>query len=183
MRHAAFLLFVMLPVAGYPLVDDPTAGPPELVSDDLDRVIQDRFGNLTEDDIHQGRLGMRRIVVPRKRQFVPANDRERAVLAKLGESGWSVSFYVLGEHRRLYGAIKTDPKAVVPAVDRKELLRLGKGAMDARAALLERQGEVRLEARPIPVSGPSCAGCHDPSMKQGDPLGAVIYVLTRETAP
>jgi len=184
MRHAAFLLFLLTPLVGHPLVGRNPVAPPALLSDDLDRVIQNRFGNLTDDDIHQGRLGMSRILrPPSKKQFLPQGDVEIASLAGIRKRGWSASFYVLGDHGRLYGPIGTDPKAVPGRLDRAEVSKLGKQAMNARAALQELRGSVRLEARPIPVSGPSCASCHDPSLKLGDPLGAVVYAFTRDDAP
>ncbi len=180
MNRIAFLLFSLLPLAGFTLAGDTPA--PRV--DDLNQVIQDRFGNLTEEDIHQGRFGVTRVARPaRRRIFVPVDEKERAPIVRLREEGWSASLYVLGLGDTLYGPIGTSPEGLPAALDRAEVLRLGKGAIDKRQALQGVQSDVRLEARPIPVSGKSCAGCHDPSLKEGDPLGAVVYVLRRTTSP
>jgi len=180
MNRIAFLLFSLLPLAGFTLAGDTPA--PRV--DDLNQVIQDRFGNLTEADIHQGRFGVTRVARPaRRRVFVPVDEKERAPIVRLREEGWSASLYVLGLEGALTGPIRTSPEALPAAADRAEVLKLGKGALEKRATLQGVLGEVRLEARPIPVSGKSCAGCHDPGLKEGDPLGAVIYVLRRTASP
>ena len=178
MNRTAFLLLLALPLAGFTLAEDS----PKV--DDLDKVIQDRFGNLTQDDIHQGRFGVSRIARPaRRRLFVPVDEKERAPIARLKEEGWSASVYVLGLEGALTGPIRTSLEALPATADRAEVLRLGKGAVEKRQALQGVQGEVRLEARPIPVSGKSCAACHDPGLREGDPLGAVVYVLRRTASP
>lgn len=175
MTRAACLLMSLLCLAFTNETPAPDVG-------DFDRVIQERFGNVTDEDIHKGRLGASRIAVPAvRRTFVPATERERAPLARLRKEGWSASMFVLTADGRLAaGPIRTARQEAFPeAVDRKEVLRLGKRAIGERAALSGVQGAFRMEARPVPVSGPSCAGCHDPSLKAGDPLGAVVYVLQR----
>lgn len=175
MKRAALAIFTLLPLAG--LANETPA--PTL--DDLDAVIQERFGNVTPDDIHQGRLGASRIARPASRRtFVPANEKERAPLTRLQGEGWSTSMYILSAGGDVVaGPIRTGKEAAAAPLDRKEVSRLGKQAIDERKALQGAQGAVRLEARPIPVSGPSCASCHDPSLKKGDPLGSVVYVLSR----
>jgi len=178
MSRIAFLLLGLLPLAGFTLVEDPPT------VEDLDQVIQARFGNLPAADIHQGRFGVSRVARPaRRRVFVAADEKERAPLARLREEGWSASLYVLGMADGLSGPIRTSPEGLPAAADRAEVLKLGKEAIGKREARRGAQGEVRLEARPIPVLGKSCAGCHDPGLKEGDPLGAVIYVLRRTAAP
>jgi len=180
MNRIAFLLLGVLPLAGFTLAGDP----PEPRVDDLNRVIQDRFGNLTQEDIHQGRFGVSRVARPaRRRIFVPVDEKEQAPIVRLREEGWSASLYVLGLGGTIYGPIRTSLEGLPAAADRAEVLRLGKGAIDQRKPLQGVLGEFRLEARPIPVSGKSCAGCHDPGLKEGDPLGAVVYVLKRTVAP
>ncbi len=179
MKHAAFVLAALLPLLRIAVDEDrPLAPAPRI--DDLDRVIQKRFGNPTEEDIHQGRLGVSRLArsAPR-RIFIPARDEERAPLARLREEGWSVALYILGSGDRLYGPIRTSQEAPSEGVEASEVTSLGKRSIVERSVFLGAKGAVRMEARPIPVSGNSCSACHDPNLKEGDPLGAVVYVLRR----
>src|SRR5258707_14108796 len=104
MNRIAFLLFSLLPLAGFTLAGDAPAARVDV----LNQVIQDRFGNLTPEDIHQGRLGVSRVARPaRRRIFVPVDEKERAPIVRLREEGWSASLYVLGLGDTLYGPIGT----------------------------------------------------------------------------
>lgn len=60
---------------------------------------------------------------------------------------------------------------------------LGQAAIEVRKGLQDLWGPYTVEARPIAIAGPSCAGCHDPSLKEGDPLGAVVTLFHRVAAP
>ncbi len=180
MRNLAFVLFAAAPLLGFQAPGDEPAAPPPLLSADLDKVIQARFGNLTQDDIHQGRFGASRVAAPaRRRIFVPANEAEKKAIAGLKESGWTVSMYILGlsDTGAFVGPIGADAAAAPPVQERAELQKLGQKAIAERAPVQETRGSFRLEARPIPISGTSCIRCHDPSSKEGDPLGSVVYVF------
>jgi len=190
MKRVAFVLFSMLPALGSALVGRlpmPPAVPP--LSIRLDPVIQERFGHITQEDIEKGRLGVSRVARPPRsthlRRFTPVTDVERESLRLLGEQGWSASLFVqglgsgMGLDGPLTGPIRTDQEAFPGPLDRAKVRTLALKAIAERKGLQDAWGAYRVEARPIPVSGPSCAGCHDPSLKLGDPLGSVVYVFHR----
>jgi hypothetical protein len=157
------------------------------IGNDLDAVIQNRFGHVTEEDIREGRLGVSRIsgLEPKHlaRRFKPENPREAGTLAAMESEGWTASMYVLGREGALTGPILTGRAGLPTAPDIGKLRSLAGRAMRAGKGLQDAWGPYALEARPIPVSGPRCAGCHDPSLKEGDPLGAVVYLYHRTAAP
>jgi hypothetical protein len=157
------------------------------IGKDLDALIQDRFGHVTEEDIREGRLGVSRVALPvarhLSRRFKPENPREAGTLAVLESEGWSASLYVLGREGAFTGPILTRRAGLPVAPDTRKLRNLAGMAIKAGKGLQDSWGPYTVEARPIPVSGPSCAGCHDPSLKEGDPLGAVVYLYYRVAAP
>jgi len=157
------------------------------IGNDLDAVIQNRFGHITEEDIREGRLGVSRISSPAPkhlaRRFRAENPREAGMLAVLESEGWTASLYVLGREGAFTGPILTGRAGPPVALDAGKLRSIAGRAMKAGKGLQDAWGPYTLEARPIPVSGPSCAGCHDPSLKEGDPLGAVVYLYYRSAAP
>jgi hypothetical protein len=157
------------------------------IGKDLDAIIQDRFGHITEEEIREGRLGVSRVALPAPRhltrRFWPENPREAGTLAVMESEGWSASIYVLGREGAFSGPILTGRAGLPEAPDARKLRNLAGKAMRARKGLQDAWGPYTVEARPIPVSGPSCAGCHDPSLKEGDPLGAVVYLYYRMAAP
>jgi hypothetical protein len=166
-------------------VGSPVPAPPPL-SVDFDRVIQDRFGHVTKEDIRQGRLGTKRIIEPTHRMlFRPRTEEERRPLERLHEHGWDVSVFVqtLNDPGTLIGPIRTQQDAAGEVGGREKLSEVGRRAIAAREPVQAFLGESRVEARPIPVTGPSCLGCHDPSGKVGDPLGAAVYVFTPRRMP
>jgi len=166
----------------------PSSPPPRpWIGNDLDAVIQARFGHVTEEDIREGRLGVSRVARPTlthlARRFKPENPREAGALAVMESEGWSASMYVLGREGAFTGPILTGRAALPVAPDARKLRILAGKAIQAGKGLQDAWGPYTVEARPIPVSGPSCAGCHDPSLKEGDPLGAVVYLYHRAVAP
>src|SRR3982751_6355365 len=69
------------------------------IGKDLDAVIQDRFGHITDEDIRKGRLGASRVALPSRhlaRRFNPSNPAEVRALADLAAEGWSATIYILG---------------------------------------------------------------------------------------
>ena len=159
--------------------------PKPWIGNDLDAVIQDRFGHVTAEDIRKGRLGVKRIIEPTHlaRRFKAATPTETQALEALKGEGWTAAMYVLGREGALTGPILTGREPLPEAPDALKVRMLGQGAIKAGKGLQDAWGPYTVEARTIPVSGPSCAGCHDPSLKEGEPLGAVIYLFHRSAAP
>jgi hypothetical protein len=164
----------------------PPAGP--WIGEDLDAVIQDRFGHITPEDIRKGQLGVSRVAMPEpahlaRRIFKAKKQLEVQALEGLEKDGWSGAMYVLGREGALTGPILTGRASFPEAPDILKVIILGQSAIKAGKGLRDVWGAYTVEARPIPVSGPNCAGCHDPSLKEGDPLGAVVYLFHRTAAP
>ncbi|HVR83429.1 MAG TPA: hypothetical protein VMU54_03900 [Planctomycetota bacterium] len=82
---------------------DPVSPPMERLDPDLvcriDRVFQERFANVTGDDIKLSRFGYNRISPDRAhpRVFIPKSDAERERLAAVAASGWRTSVYAIGD--------------------------------------------------------------------------------------
>jgi hypothetical protein len=182
-------LSLLIPLLCLGWVNPGPSSPPgrPWIGNDLDAVIQDRFGHITEEDIQEGRLGVSRVALPDPkhlaRRFRAENVREAGILAGLESEGWTASMYVLGRDGAFTGPILTSRAGLPVAPDAAKLRNLAGRALKAGKGLQDAWGPYTLEARPIPVSGPSCAGCHDPSLKEGDPLGAVVYLYHRAAAP
>ncbi len=183
------VLALLIPLVTLGWVNPGPSSPPARpwIGADLDAVIQDRFGHITPEDIRKGRLGVSRVAVLEPthlaRRFKAKTPTESQALAGLEGEGWSASMYVLGLEGALTGPILTGGAALPEAPDALKVRMLGQGAIKAGKSLQDAWGPYTVEARAIPVSGPSCAGCHDPSMKEGDPLGAVVYLFHRAAAP
>ena len=182
-------LALLIPLVALGWVHPGPSTPPARpwIGNDLDAIIQNRFGHVTEEDVREGRLGVSRISFPEPRhlarRFKPENPREAGTLAAMESEGWSTSMYVLGREGAFTGPILTGRAGFPVAPDVGKLRNLAGRAMKAGKGLQDAWGPYTVEARPIPISGPSCAGCHDPSLKEGDSLGAVVYLFCRSGAP
>ena len=183
-------LLLLIPLVTLGWVHPGPAGPPARpwIGNDLDAVIQDRFGHITAEDIRKGRLGVCRVATLEpthlaRRVFKPKGPVEVRALEGLEREGWTASIYVLGREGAMTGPIQAGRTSIPEALDALKVREIGQGAIKAGKGLQGAWGAFTVEARPIPVSGPSCAGCHDPSMKEGDPLGAVVYLFQRTAAP
>ncbi len=179
-------LVLLIPLVTLGWVNPGPSSPPARpwIGEDLDVVIQDRFGHLTPEDVRKGRLGVSRVALPEpthlaRRIFKAKTPTEVQALTGLEKDGWTTAMYVLGREGALTGPILTGRAGFPEAPDALKVRILGQGVIKAGKSLQDAWGPYTVEARPIPVSGPSCAGCQDPGLKEGDPLGAVVYLFHR----
>jgi hypothetical protein len=171
-------LLFELPV---PRSSQPPVDPTGLLSTELDRVVQARFGSVTKQEEEEGRLGVSRMLMPTHRQkvFAVRSSEERKVLDRLTENGWRVTLWVQPpmDGDALIGPIQMAQEAVESDIVRPEILRAALQALRSRGAILALSGTSREEARPVPASSAECLRCHTRS-RLGDPLGAMVYVFT-----
>lgn len=176
-------VLLLIPLVGLGWVNPGPSSPPPRpwVGNDLDAVIQERFGHVTDEDIREGRLGVSRVVRPSAahlaRRFRVENPAEVLALKGLEDSGWSASMYVLGLGGAFTGPILTGSAAPPEAPNLEKVRLLAGRSIKTGKALQDAWGPYSVEARLIRVSGPTCAACHDPELKEGDALGSVVYLF------
>jgi hypothetical protein len=150
-------------------------------------LIQKRFGEVTEEDVREGRFGVSRIVglaafhplVPR-----PQSMEETKAVDQLEKAGWRTALYVVGVRvarespaaGRITGPIfPTD--AYWPAeLDVSVVMAAAQHAINERRAVRGRQEGVLWEAHLVNASSASCVDCHR-GKAVGDPLGVVLYAF------
>lgn len=153
----------------------------------VDAAIQGRFATLTEQDIKARRFGLSRRMRPAKEElahplvFQPESEGDRDMLAQLGKSGWRGAVFALGD-RGLQGPVSLAPVPWVRKADRKTIASLASKSREGNCAVQGQDGDVVLEARPVPASEKICLRCHGGVEKVGDPVGAVVYAFVRERA-
>ncbi len=178
MKHLLALTALLTPVSYGPPV-----APVPLLSSDLDRVVQSRFGSVTKQDEEEGRLGVSRILEPtyRRKIFAVRSAEEREALGRLREGGWAVTMWVQPpvDQDALIGPIQTAQEAPERGPARGDLLEAARRAQRSRAPVQALSGGFQVEARPVPASSAECLRCHTRN-RLGDPLGAVLYVFTPE---
>lgn len=169
----------------------PVAFHPEAaLVEDLDRVIQARIRNITEEDIRKGRFGAGRLGSHYVMRIFLEKEEELHAVDRLRAAGWSTALYVVGlRHRpdgtsteQVIGPILAGDHHLPVQADIRSIGAVGRRAIDSKSALRSTAAEIPLETRPLPASGTKCLDCHR-GKKVGDPLGAVVYAFHRNTAP
>jgi hypothetical protein len=154
---------------------------------ELDGLIQTRFGEVTEEDVRTGRFGVSRIVgLAALHPLVlrPQSLEETLVIGRLAKEGWRTALYVigvkLGREGQSTGKV-TGPiypaDAYWPADLNASVIQAVAGrAIGERRAIGGSGAGLHWEARLVNASNTSCLDCHS-GKALGDPLGVVLYTF------
>lgn len=143
--------------------------------DALDRRVQARFADVTEEDARKGDFGASRYAALGLRAVIrPDLHEERGLVIRIEREGWSFAQFIVNPEGTVIGPISSGAGETGPDLRPRTIADLALRSMRTRAPLAETRSGVSLDVRPIVAGSAKCAGCHD-GAAPGDPLGAVVY--------